>query len=88
VSITSPANGSTVKRGTTVTITAAASDNVAVTKVEFSVNGSLTCTDMTAPYTCNWSVPGKPNVKYTLTTKAYDAANNTAASSVSVSASK
>ena len=84
VSITNPLNGATVKRGSTVTITASALDNVGVTKVEFSVNKTFLCTDTTAPYTCVWAVPGKRGITYTLTAKAYDAAGNTGTGTVKV----
>lgn len=50
VSITNPANGAIVARKSTVTITATASDNVGVTRVDFLVNGALQCSDTTAPY--------------------------------------
>ncbi|MDQ3908415.1 MAG: Ig-like domain-containing protein, partial [Acidobacteriota bacterium] len=80
VSITSPANNSTVAKKTTVTISATASDNVGVTKVEFYVGGVLTCTDTTAPFTCAWPVPATPGKVYTLTAKGYDAAGNAGAS--------
>jgi hypothetical protein len=84
--ITSPANGSTVARNTTVRITATATDNVGVTKVEFYMGSTLLCTDTTSPYSCNWTVPGRRNTKYTIAAKAYDAAGNTATSTVSVTA--
>ncbi|GEM_PF-2031083 len=86
ISITSPANGSTVPKRTTVIITANASDVSGIQKVEFQVNGALKCTDTSAPYSCSWSVPNKPNVLYTLEAKAYDAANNTAVNSIKVTA--
>ena len=82
VAITSPANNSTVPRGTTVTITAEASDNVGVTKVEFYVGNTLKCTDTAPAYSCAWSVPNAPNKTYKLTAKAYDAANNIATSPI------
>ncbi len=86
VSITNPLNGSIVKRGSTVIITANASDNVGVTKVDFSVNSSLLCSDTTSPYSCAWSVPRKRNVTYTITAKASDASGNTATNAVTVTA--
>jgi hypothetical protein len=86
VSITNPADGSSVKRNSTVTITASASDNVGVTKVEFYVDGSLKCTDSILPYGCSWKVPGKRNATYTIQAKAYDAAGNTKTHSVTVKA--
>ena len=86
VSITSPTSGSTVSVRSTVTITASATDNVGVTKVEFRVNGSLKCTDTTPFYTCAWNVPAKKNTSYTLQARAYDAAGNTSIHSISVTA--
>jgi hypothetical protein len=82
VDIAAPANNTTIPRNKTTVITASATDNVAVTKVEFSVNGTLTCTDTSAPFTCNWSVPAPPNRTYSLQAKAYDGWGNTGASVV------
>ena len=84
VAITNPANGATVTRKTTVTITATASDNVGVTRVEFLVNGTLQCTDTTAPYSCNWSVPNVRNQTFQLLARAFDQAGNAGSSSVQV----
>lgn len=76
-SITSPVNNASVARGGSVTIAANASDNVAVVRVEFYVNGSLKCTNTISPaYSCLWRVPNSPNKIYNLMTKAYDAAGN------------
>lgn len=88
VSITSPTDGATVSKGGTVTVSASATDNVSVTKVEFLVNGKLTCTDSSQPYSCNWRIPGKANTSYIITAKAYDAANNSSSSSISVKSSR
>src|SRR5262249_40009063 len=44
VSLTSPTDGSRVTVRSKVTLSAQATDNVGVTKVEFYVNGSLKCT--------------------------------------------
>jgi len=76
VAITSPANGGLVTRNATTTITASASDNVGVTKVEFYVGSTLKCTDTTSPYTCAWNVPKTAGVQYSLQAKAYDARGN------------
>jgi chitinase len=68
-------------------MSASASDNVGVVKVEFYVNGALMCTEAGAPYNCTWKVPGAPHAKYQLQGKAYDAAGNVGSSSlVSVTA--
>jgi hypothetical protein len=79
VSISSPTAGSTVSG--TVTITAAASDNVGVTKVEIYVDGTLRTTDTTSPYTWSWDTTTFANSSHTIMAKAYDAANNIGQSS-------
>ena len=84
VSITSPADGALVTRKSTVTITATASDNVGVSRVEFLVNGAVQCTDTTAPYSCGWRVPAAMNRTFQLQARAFDAAGNTASATVSV----
>jgi len=84
VSITNPADGATVARRTTVTITATASDNVGVTRVQFSVNGVVQCTDTSAPYSCNWNVPNTRNQTYQLQAQAFDAAGNVGSSIIQV----
>ena len=84
VSITQPLDGSIVPRNTQVTIQVSASDNVAVSKVEFLVNNSIKCTSTVTPYTCNWKVPGKRGASYTIQAKAYDTSNNTNSSTITV----
>lgn len=85
-SLTAPANGATVTA--TISVSASASDNVAVTKVEFYAGAALIGTDTTAPYSISWDTTAVSNGSYNLTSKAYDAANNTATSSpVSVTVS-
>jgi hypothetical protein len=78
--VTSPANGGTVPAGTTVTITASASDPSGVANVQFFVNGALKCTVTSAPYTCAWALPKTKRVTYSLTAKGVDVANNAATS--------
>ncbi|MES2525659.1 MAG: PKD domain-containing protein [Bdellovibrionota bacterium] len=74
ITLTSPANGASIKRFTYFTATASASDNVAVTKVNFYYRGSLKCTDTTAPYSCSIRmVNGSGQSVYA---RAYDAAGN------------
>jgi glucose/arabinose dehydrogenase len=84
VSITNPSNGAIVARKSTVTISATASDNVGVTRVEFLVNGNLQCTDTTAPYNCNWRVPSAPNKTHQLQARAFDLAGNLGAANIQV----
>jgi len=84
VSITSPANNSSVRKNSFVTITATASDNIAVSNVDFYVNNSLVCSDTTSAYSCAWTVPSKPNVNYTLKAKAFDTSSNFSETSITV----
>jgi hypothetical protein len=75
VSITSPTNNSIVTDSTL--IVANASDNVAVEKVEFYIDGNLINTRSTAPWQYNWNVRGlTPNTTHSILAKAYDGANN------------
>ena len=78
-SITAPANGATVSG--TVSVTASASDNVGVTKVEFYADGALRSTDTTSPYSWSWDTTTFANSSHTLVAKAYDAAGNVGTSS-------
>jgi hypothetical protein len=54
VSITAPANGASFITGSTINITATASDNGSVTQVEFFVDGISVGVDATAPYAASW----------------------------------
>lgn len=83
VAISSPSAGTTVS-GTT-SVSASATDNVGVSKVEFYVNNVLQATDTTSPYNFSWNTSSLTNGSYNLTAKGYDAAGNMAqSSSVSV----
>jgi hypothetical protein len=65
----------------TITLSATASDNVGVTKVEFYVDGALKGTDTTAAYSMTLDSTLLANGSHTLSAKAYDAAGNVATSS-------
>lgn len=84
VSITNPAPGSAVERKSTVTLSATASDDIGVTRVEFYVNGDLQCTAAPASYSCNWRVPNPPNRTYQIEAKAYDQAGNSGSAVIQV----
>jgi beta-lactamase superfamily II metal-dependent hydrolase len=85
-SITAPLAGATVS-GTT-SVTASASDNVGVTKVEFYLDGVLKSTYTTSPYSWSWDTTTATNGSHSLTSKAYDAALNVGTSTaVSVTVS-
>jgi chitodextrinase len=82
VSITAPAASATVSGQ--VDVTANASDNTQVAKVEFYVNSQLVGSDTTAPYAYKWDTTLSPNNTYTLLAKAYDSTGNTASDTRSV----
>lgn len=83
VTITSPASGSKIT-GSRTTVTASASDNTGVAKVEFYVNGALMATDTSTPYSFNWNTRKMASGSYNITAKAYDAAGNAASSSITL----
>lgn len=74
VHITSPVNGSTVKGS--ITVSAEASDNVAVTRVEFYLDEKLIGTNTSPPHTMTLDTTSLGNNSHTITVKAYDGANN------------
>ncbi len=65
----------------TITLSATASDNVGVTKVEFYVDGTLKGTDTTSPYSMTLDSTTLANGSHSLVAKAYDAAGNVGSSS-------
>ena len=84
--VTAPASGATVSG--TVTVTATATDNVGVTKIELYVDGALLGSGTTSPTSASWNTATAANGSHTITSKAYDAAANvgtSAAVSVTVS---
>ncbi|MEX0617055.1 MAG: Ig-like domain-containing protein [Candidatus Woykebacteria bacterium] len=80
VLITNPINGSTVSG--TINVTANASDDVGVSKVEFYVDGDLVVTDTSAPYGFGLDTKTFSNGSHTLLAKVYDTVSKTATDSV------
>jgi hypothetical protein len=74
VSLTGPANNTTVSG--TVTVTAIAGDNVGVSMLEFYDNGVLMTATNVAPYNYSWNTTTVANGTHTLSAKAYDASGN------------
>jgi Zn-dependent metalloprotease len=64
----------------TITLSATASDNVGVTKVEFYIDGTLVGTDTTSPYSVTYNSANLANGTHSLVAKAYDAAGNVGSS--------
>ncbi len=82
VTITYPASGTTVRRGSTVNIAAKASDNLRVTVVKTYVNGSFVCQVSTAPFVCPWKVSSVKQAQ--IQVAAFDAAGNKRVAQVKV----
>jgi hypothetical protein len=77
VSITTPNAGATVSGVTTVTATA--SDDVGVVRVQLLLDGAPLGSELTQPpYTMNWDTSTAPNGTHTLSAQARDAAGNQA----------
>jgi len=88
VSMTAPANGANVSG--TITVSANATDNVAVNAVQFKLDGANLGSPVTGPgpaYSISWNSATAANGSHTLTAMASDAAGNTASSSVTVNVS-
>jgi peptidoglycan/xylan/chitin deacetylase (PgdA/CDA1 family) len=81
VSVISPADGATLKKGPPSTIEVAASDVVSnVAKVDVRVDGSTVGTDTSPPYAIAWRTKGWAQGPHQLTATATDAAGNVATS--------
>lgn len=79
VSVTSPSSGSVVKG--TISVSASASDNVGISKVELLVNGQLFATDSASPYSFSVDTTRYADGSLSLQARAYDNAGNVATSS-------
>ena len=77
-SVTSPDANLTVNG--LVAVTANASDNVGVTRVDLRVNGSTVASDTSAPFAFAWDSSKVVNGMATLTAVAFDAAGNSSSS--------
>jgi hypothetical protein len=88
VSITAPTAGAIVNGTVTVNATAADTGGSGISKVEFYVDGTLSSTDTTTPYSFAWNTtPLAFGTAHTLSAKAYDnvtPANVTTSSNVGV----
>jgi uncharacterized membrane protein len=74
-SVIAPSNGATVS--STVSVTATASDNIAVTKMEIYIDGALKASNTNATsLTYSWNTTTAANGAHTIVSKAYDAAGN------------
>ncbi|MEW6303034.1 MAG: Ig-like domain-containing protein [Verrucomicrobiota bacterium] len=81
IAMTAPANGATVS-GSSVTVSANASDNISVVGVQFKLDGAnLGAEDTASPYSIVWNTTATGNGSHTLTAVARDGAGNQTTSS-------
>jgi len=83
VVITSPSAGSKV--ASRVTISAAATDNVAVAKMQLYIDGVLKSTVNAGTLKWTWKTNSYSRGSHVIKVTAYDAANNTGSQSITVS---
>ncbi|KAF1711889.1 esterase [Pseudoxanthomonas sacheonensis] len=74
VSLTAPANGASVSG--TVTVSATASDDIGVDRVEFLLDGTLLGSDASAPYSISWNSATASTGNHTLQARAFDLVDN------------
>ena len=82
VVLSSPRDGDTVRRK--INILATATDNVAVSRVEFYVDSQLLSSDSLYPYAATWHTQHFASGVHTLMAKAVDTSGNSAQSAISV----
>jgi hypothetical protein len=75
--ITAPAPGTTLSR--IVTVTATASDDIRVERVEFRVDTKLKGTSTVAPHTFSWDTATETNGSHLVEVRSYDVAGNQSA---------
>ena len=74
INITSPANGIRVTGNVSVLVNA--TDNVRVVRVELYVDGALTATSSSSPFTMKWNTKRAATGGHTLQCRAYDGTGN------------
>lgn len=74
VSLTAPANGANLSG--TVTVSATASDDIGVDRVEFLLDGTLLGSDASAPYSLSWNSATASTGNHTLQARAFDLVDN------------
>jgi subtilisin family serine protease len=81
VSIISPSSGK-VSPGPVIIQATVTPGTYPVTHVDFLVNGSVKCSDTSAPYACSWNMPAAQGKSYQLQAKAYDSGGQVGVSAI------
>lgn len=84
VTITDPSDNPHAWTTGNLPVSATATDNVAVAKIEFYINDSLVATENASTINRTWMRSGTPDGSYTLKAKAYDTSGNTSETSIVV----
>jgi len=82
VHVTAPTNGQT--KSLTFTISATASDDLALSKVVFYADSTQIASISHSPFAFNWNSYAVHNGSHTITAKAYDATGNTATNAITI----
>jgi thermitase len=82
VTVGNPVNAATVSGA--IQVTGSATDNVGVARIDFSIDGQVAGTATASPYAFPWNSVTAMNGSHTLEVRAYDAAGNTSAASLTV----
>ena len=82
VEFVQPQNGAVVS--SSITITAQATDDLGITKVEFYLNTTLLHTDYTSPYSFVWYSTNVANGDYYLRAVAYDTSGQTSTATITI----
>ena len=77
VTLTAPADGATVIEGESLTVRATATDDVAVARVTFTVDGQEVFVDTSEPYEFTFVTPGRTAASLTIGAIAMDLGGNT-----------
>lgn len=80
--VTNPKNGTIITRSSNVSVTVSSTDNVGVTRTELLINGVLRAFSSSGSLSFNWNTSKLARGTYTLQSKAFDSAGNSASSPV------
>jgi chitodextrinase len=80
VSVSAPTNGSTISVGSTVTVSALASDNSSISNVVILIDGTVRATLNSSPYNFSWNTTGVSLGSHTIQARASDPYGNTTTS--------
>ena len=84
VNLLSPANGASYNTGDVISISSSASDNVGITNLSISINGSVVGSSASSSYSYSWNTSSAASGIHTITATARDAAGNQSVRSITV----